>query len=1448
MNLNWKKIINWFKLIIGLFLGLLVFTSFLFNVNSNKYINNHTLEKNKYLQTDSTSEKKESVKLDNFSFPDVSNLNGNNVISSQNLRNLYNVAEVNFLFAKKKNLISSVTTKTTFKTIESSTTTSSLPTSSETSSEKKEDKIDTIILVDNKDNKILWNVSKSELLTKINSNRTKVKTEAVSKASSDTTTVDDSGTSIKFNKVIYSPSANSFFVLAFVSDSKNIGNTVIIQIKKDNGNVSIYFDTATNTVSMTGTSKIEYKNQEFGQFVLRIDGERPNFVLLQTTLEKLTESTDSKAKTETKKVDTVTSATNDYSQFAGFVVAGGEMTGTIFTSDVRADDKSKFDLGNKIIVTNSIWLNNGLILTTFLVKKNETSSKDGRIYAFSFRDNTFQNPSNTESLTFESGNQTRYDFVTYSTGTFLRLSQKNNNALDDSEKKDETKKETQQTYDSKGKVWLQKLTFTVDVNNANLTLSQIKKDVEYLNNNTPIGITTVINNQQLLNSAVYVALSRSNFLVGLDSNFGFVQQIGYVDNLATKVNVSHIENNGLNYLIYLSNGKIIAYNNSGFIGYNELLNANSGIESVSPISFYPQNNVNNGANYFSQTSSEFQKQFNANSSNFFTSSNAYGNVAPNYTYEYHETKISDNNLAYDNLIKVNVFQQLRSLNASGQIDTTKTNSIKYFVGSTTYQLFNKNGAISLKNTDQLKQSIRLSLPSTTAKFYSESKNLNLVLNDLFNINNIDLYNKFNNANNISLQLTPSDNQGLLQIKLTIGWMWQNSERKSLTVFNFNLTNLAQTTEAQQLVYTLNPKNSQQIDFRFTQIGPQDLKDNDVINNFITLAPLLNTFNKTIEILPDEVSGTAIITIKFNFTNANFELANNSSAIRVTNNSVTWKTLPIFKSNPNINAAIVFEFNDLSKIDKSIIVKKPSAIASELNTKTELNEKIKYINQTTKLVNASSEVEKNISEIKIQNVNDLLGTFTLEVDFNNPFPGTLLTKYTNDFSGFATNTANVSDIFKVGFSSKSDYLSQFSPIANQNIFNLNPNQISVDDLLVRNGTNLSETNKVLGGLITLSSSAANAKPEIRLVSNNENGTILVSVFFNRFLEAKENNKIEIVNNKKIVHVFSGFKLAKKVIDRANYYLNWKAFSQLSINPSDDNKTLRNALTYSASDFAKRLESLQPWNALQLLANLSNDANNFYHQNPNLVSLKYTVTSASGSIFIEASLDSWNKGTGITTFKQEYSGFKVSLTTWTDAVNNFDPFKNKNPNALEFSSIKANVLASDVTANLLAKFFDFSGSILNLAEKRIYLLYNQNKGSLQIHFFVKQPNTIATSTSQQQTKFYKFNGAKNNDLNLFNISALPIDQLRQDGFVQLVKSGQVITGFHTAPVQEGYFNSLLAIILSTTIPVIILVPLMGYFLFNRNKHRLQYLQSRLSFRLDEEYKKSLLSDDLEKKEKK
>ncbi|UVD81891.1 hypothetical protein NV226_01125 [Mycoplasma iguanae] len=1279
--------------------------------------------------------------------------------------------------------------------------------------------IDTVALIQDSTNQMKWAVDAEKIKEIIKNYRNQKKPS---------TPPSHNLENVKINKAEYSISSRSYYLNVYVYETDETkGHTVILKISESSGDVSVYFDAALATESkMTGSQSRKYVNTNFSQFVIKTDNQStPTLILIKGDYEKATSGTNQTIAIE------VTGSTG------GSV---GDVTGrNVFeTSFITQENTYLNTTGNKIYATNSAWINGGLFL--LLQKRNSAGNTTEVVaYAYSTRGNGFNAPFRT-SIKKLPGNDTHYSITAIKGQNYLVARQ--NKAAP-----------TTGNFADSGPLLVQKLDLTINGNNANATVTNDQKQIKYFNNGSLLGISNVYSTTKISSNAEFVAISNNNVLVTLDRNLNFIDQLALVD-LPSNVSIIDLKTVGINYFLYLSNGEIWAYNNSGFAGTPKTL-ASNGLEKPVSISFKDQSQVNNGAAIFADSLNKFKQSFEANLNSFLNIQRAYNNVSPVLEFETVDKEVADQKHSHESTIKI--YQVLRTLDANGTVNPSGNiiggNKIRVFLGEKTFRFFLNNPDVKTKSFVSLPEVLRRSLPSQIASMYA---NNNDVYNLFLDVKNIDLYDKAGNGSNISVRLTPNDKTGRLTINFNVTYLHENGK---LTNRNFSSTISGFPTsqvENSTLTFNINPFSKDILSEKFGKILPSQIKPSEVLDNFIILSPFLKQSDYELSILPQNAKGKALFKLKFNFKNNLVSLSQEADAakkaLQVTHDSIVWESEEVFKSNTAQNQNILIKFNTFDEIkakNPSIVLQKPSQVKTAIenagNTQQKLNAIIGY-----NFVTMSDYVKDKVANIIISNINDLTGEFTLQLNFNNPLGNSLRTTFPHDFSGFQTDEATANDVYNITFLTKEQYLATNNVSEQSNIFNRSASDVEISDLMIRQSGQLSP-NGVLGGLINFSDNALNSQYNITLTPENATGKLLITIVFNSFIELGDDGRIKNISNKKIVHYYDGF---NKTNENGIFFLNWYTENEIaqkklpnsaSASSSSSNSTSNNFSEFTSVEFAGFLRNLEPLELLQFFGQLSDAALKKYRNDPNQFQVQITPNADRGSLNVRATFNEWNNTNGITEFSQTFTGFKLPIEVFQTQIGTYDPTNSQFLDRAVIEVSKVNNLPSEMTPEMLNKFFTFQDNILNNLEKKIYFLYDDSTGSGKFVFFIKRPSNLVpenSDTNNTETNLTttaairSFNNVQTIaapnifddevETHDFQISRLiPISELVAEGYVLMTNPLQNVTGFKIYKPEEKRFESIVNLSLAIGLPIIIFLPLIIILFAIRQKPIILFVQSKI-----------------------
>ncbi|MDQ0513597.1 hypothetical protein J2Z62_000035 [Mycoplasmoides fastidiosum] len=1399
MKHHCKKWRHYAKFSLGLVLGLGLFTTTMGSI-SHRHTIQTTTQLIPGLQTP-LQRQSGNATFNSLLLTDPMFIN-NGQLGTYNGRNIYNVANGSLYYARAK---------------------------SGASSKVEGNNFDRLVLVNNSDNSVKWTVTADDLATAITLKRTESRLTGASGASS-TVAVSTTVSLVRLQGSVYSATAQAFFVSVFAvtNRSANTGHTVVFKIDQASGSKEVYFDAniEPNSMVLNGTS---YKERDFNHIVIKEDGTNPKFLLISGNL------------------------TDRNSNVAAFGLNGKTYDSTtgITTSNLSDDFANVLTAGGKLTVTNAWVKNNTLVLVAFAQNNKATVSQNAAVFAFDLTNhNGLSNPSVAALTTLNDPNkQTFFNLVENSQGLFL-------NATSQQPKTG--------AFSSAGKLLVQKIETSTNNNQASVRVEKYETNVDYLAGTSLTSFTTALNNNtSLATQPVYVGVNANGVLVGLDQDFHYLQQITIASQIPATAKILDITNNGVNYLLHLSDGQILAYNNSGFVGnVGNLANA---IESAAPIAFIPQSQITNGAQFTTKTFEEFKTEFEKNHAQFFVQHAQYNtvNYQPVYEFEFVKTP-APTDAAYHEEVTVNVYQKLRSLQADGQVNTTDTNGAKYFVGSNQYQLYSQDASVSLK--DLSNTFIPQTRPSDVAAFYNSANNYQAAVRDLLQLSNVNVNDQANQKNNLSIKLTADDVNLSLTITVSLGYARSGGAQVNDKTFTLKFDGFNRNGNLlQELTYTINPKPKETLAAQFSHKLPSSLTPQQVITNFIQLSDQLAKYPRTISIVPKNGNGTALITVSFNFIGKNVFLTENKTDrnVLVTSNSITWETPQVFSFDPTLSDNVLFSFTPSEAIlDKTVQYNrttkklrelKPSEIAKLFKTTTtnridRLSANLKTAIDDLGLIDASVVARDLIDDVQIRRVNDLLGSFKLFVRLKQSLPGSLSTQFEQIYRGFNTRTPTANDVFRINFTDdQAVYLERFKPTPTQNLFNRLPSSVTVDDLLQRR-TNEPSLNGVQGWLIQLSAEAANAEPEISVSADNPGGNLLVSLFFDTYLEYDATtNKFQFLRNVKISRVISGFQTGAPVNEATGYFLNWKSSNDVIL--ADTNYRLEQM---TALAFADQVKNYSDYQIANLFANFSPEVRAKYQSQPNLIKSNLAVDNNQGTITVHLNFDQWENQHQVRSFQQKFSGFLIPQNAWENALKTFDPLGTIDLEAPQLLQLRSNTPVNQLSQTTLAHFYSFSGSIFNNLEKEIYFIFDAENGMGQIHFFVKtpqlasNPNTIlrsnvpaiATALTPQLVDsaavVQQADETKDASTKVFNTDAIPYQRLQANGFVELTHSGQMLEGFQPGQVTDGFWSSVLYIALAVGLPLLVFLPILAGLYFIWHRRATLFYERKLRRKLESEYR--------------
>ncbi|MDQ0513643.1 hypothetical protein J2Z62_000081 [Mycoplasmoides fastidiosum] len=1414
---NWIK---WFKKIIGakifVLLALIPMLGLMGHWGRMPSNPPALMGQSKHFQVDAVSVPSSSYTVNDFHFPTVEFAGGTG-LSTYNVRNLYNVGNTGFslLYARKTSAVTS------------SLNTNATP----------DQVIDSLVYLNQADNAVTWAVTKDDLISNLTTNRS---------ANGASNSV---ATKIIFNKVVFSQATNSFFLATAAQTATHTndqGHTVIFKINRDNGGITVYFDSARTSVNMINTGNVDYKTRPFSNIEIQRDSANPTLIVLRTQFYKTLSDN-----------STAQDGVQIRQEFVGMLMSEGRILNNLLNAGFSAED-TKFIEDNpnaKIIATNSFLLNNALVLIT-QHQSGTTLPTKAVAYSFSLNGNRFNTPL-PQNLEVINNKLTTYTVWNNKGKTYLTTTSI------------PTQPQANQTNNSD--LLMYELGMQVVVNNANLTATKISKTIPNFDGSQLKGIVPITNSRLLSLNVNYLTISNNQQLLALDANFNFVNVVALVNMYnttgANATTINQLVSGRDYYLIYLSNGRIIAYNNSGFVGYAANLAKAEGLEAVVPISFVDQKEISNGADYFTQSFAQFQTTFQTNWRSLLQYVPAYIGVDPKLEFDFIKKEATAADTHFSEEVDVFVYQRLRNLSTDGTVyqADAETNRPRIFLGHHSYYLYNGVSKLEQKRNVFENQTI---LASNVAEFYNRTENFGAAITRFLTIENVDIFDKMTNGfQNVRLQFSSNDATGVLTLTVAVGFLYVNQNNNSVRLGNqtytFNFNNFTIGVSDNDLDYTINPFAIDRINERFRSMSPSELRYEDLRNNFITLSNFLAAQTPTVQILPDEVTGTAVVTLTFNFTNPNIQLPQKTdpNLINVTRNSITWKTLSVFKQTPEINEAILLYFNTSQEIaSKSAATQlmQPTAIATRIQNTATVEEKIRLITNEWNLVNASSTVRRAISDITVTRPQDLLGIFDLEITLKDSLPGTNVRSYSHSFTDFARTAKTDEDIFSVTFLNREDYLTRYNPQGSQNLFSLVPSLVTQSDLIIRNQNQLSETNGVLGGLIDISANAVQAGFSTTLAANDTTGELLVTLFFPNFIEKVQNpitkrEEIQVVNSKRIYQIFTGFARSTNIqTNQTEYFLSWKSFNDLTSPdlelPGEIPQAQLPPSQLSPTEYVRIVQNLSVINRVQLFAFISATVFEKYRNvETSDLDIKFSPNDQLGTLEVNVVFNNWNFTEGITSFGQTFSGFKIDNTEFNRQVREFNPLVRNALTDRELSEIRSGLLPSQVNADILSRYFSFTGTILNNLHKIIYFIYDEAAGTAEVIFFVRTPeseNQISSTPNQQlaqqtlvQHAATDVTTGENGEVT-FDTSFIPRETLKEQGYVELINANALLNGFRTTSRLSTREGSIINLVIATVVPAIVFILLMPIILRLRNYILVRNVKRRISVQLQSDLENEMI----------
>ena len=845
-------------------------------------------------------------------------------------------------------------------------------------------------------------------------------------------------------------------------------------------------------------------------------------------------------------------------------------------------------------------------------------------------------------------------------------------------------------------------TTSINLNNFSATVNINTVENVVLKTTATGGLTNSFLNQvspvYVINSsniAYYVGLTSDNLAIRLDTSFNYVSTL-YDFNKSSISSMGKIWNiftqsGDSNWYAQMTDGTFAQFTDSTFIGQWDSILQNNSQELPVNISVLEESQLSPTILY-QKVADDSNNAYDSTFTAFLNSATSYENFLtinfqdPRLNGQLPDISVSasdfskptDTTHSKTYQITLTFKQNLRQIDASGNISNASGSGTQINLGSKTYTFVNETGVITPANgyIDQssvdknpittnviMPSYVTAMKPSQVAQLINQDTNSGkLGTSNYAVVNNII---QIQNAANAQFYASGSDSTGVLTLTISAPAFWTElGSARTLNTpysrtyvfgtndnpyFNFNpfgSDSAINVTEKDNAYFT-NTANSTDVanlKSKYSIILPSNASPMDLFNDFFVLGSAFTNESNissgaiqmptsdNIQIIPFDSEGYAFISVTFpkigNQQNVRYSFQTPSIFLKnqfeKTSTYFVWKNTDV--SNSQLNN------NTLNKV-------KASAIASMINSSSSSQNDLDSILKV--FASYSSNFLDLFSNVKATS-DDAFGMLTIQVTLTQDAinAGYTSNNFVSSFSGFQ----------KSGTSASQAQTFAFKELQSDNqIFAKSPSQVTAADL-------------INNSYITLPSgySSANMNYSITLTPSNSTGTLGVAITFDNWVETQGQTTTQIPK-KTFSATLKGF--AKT--GTQNNMLVWKSIDSISSQLTSN----------TPSNVISALANQSNLTLLQNFANISYDL--LTKLNDNNVSVYLVPDNQTGSLKISATL---NVDGAVQSFSTTVSGFKSSSSLDPNVV----IVPDSQTNASLLASIKEKIPSEVTIADLISLY--------------------------------------------------------------------------------------------------------------------------------------------------------------------
>lgn len=844
------------------------------------------------------------------------------------------------------------------------------------------------------------------------------------------------------------------------------------------------------------------------------------------------------------------------------------------------------------------------------------------------------------------------------------------------------------------------------------------------------------------NISYYIGLTSDNLAIELDTSFNYVTTL-YDFNKSSIANMGKIWNiytksGDSNWYAQMTDGTFAEFTDSTFIGQWDTILQNESQELPVNISILEQSQISSTILY-QKVANDQNNGYDSTFTTFLSSATAYENFLtinfqdPRLNGQLPDIRViassfsapTDGSKTYS--VTLTFQQNLREIDANGNVETTSQTTNLITLGSKTYT-FNNNigtitpatGYIDQSSTDKtpvdtdviMPTYVTSMMPSQVAQLINQDTSDNKLGADNYAVvNNIV---QIENADGASFYASGSDSTGVLTLTVSVPAFWTSSGStatlntpysktyvfgtSTTPYFNFNPfgSDAATSVTEKDATYfsdTSNASDVASLESKYSTILPSNADPMDLFNDFFVLGSaftnesnlssgsIVMPTSDNIQVIPFDSQGYAYISVTF-------PKIGNQQDVRY-----SFQTPAIFLKDQFAKSSTYFVWNDSNVANMqlngtSLSTTKASSIANMINQSSTSPSSLDGILKTFA---SYSNNFLNLFSSVTATADDTFGMLTIQATLSQDAinAGYSQNDFVTSFSGFQQSGTSTSQATSFSFSTID---------SSNSIFSMSPSQVTAADL-------------INAGNITLPSgySADQMNYYVTLTPSNSTGTLGVAITFDNWVET-QNGATTQIPKKTFTETLKGF--VKSGIQ--NSMLVWKSIDDIS----------SQLTSITPSNVITTLSTQSGLTLLQNFANISYDLST--KLNDNNVNVYLIPDNDTGSLTVSTTL---NINGAVQSFSTTISGFKSSSSLDPNVVIVPDTQSNASLLAAIKQKLPSQVTIADLTSLYSLSNYDSSNWKLSITlepdDATGMLTVSYKFDSLQSSGYSTSPQTITYS---------------------------------------------------------------------------------------------------------------------------